>query len=134
MDVSHCIKRRRNNTLKSGIFKRATRMLKLSNSTTIKWQIFVDCYKLDQHNCLQLHRKLINDHLFSDNRLKMQKNLAKDALQKCYTSKRICFEWRDRTLRKYINTYFIFQNMRQIDNNNDKRLKDIECIADWFLN
>ena len=80
MDVSHVIKKIRNNIMKSGIHSKCTRNMVLENGHVIQWQMFIDCYKWDTHNSLQCHRKLTNDHIFPDNQQKMRNHLAEQVL------------------------------------------------------
>jgi hypothetical protein len=64
MDISHGIKKIRNNVIKSGIQKESTRLLTLPDENTIQWQMFIDCFIWDKNNAVQLHKKLSNEHLF----------------------------------------------------------------------
>jgi len=43
--------------------------------------MFIDMFRWDQQNGLQLHRKITNDHLFPDSQLKMRNCLAEDMLK-----------------------------------------------------
>lgn len=66
--------------MKSGVSQKSTRILTLQNSHTIQWQMFVDCFKWDQQNSLQLHRKLTNDHIYLDFQLKKRNYMAEEVL------------------------------------------------------
>ena len=78
MDISHVIKKFRNNVLKSGVTKSSTRQLTLPNKNIIQWEMWVNAYKWDQQNALQLHRKLTNEHIFLTQQGKMRNHLAEE--------------------------------------------------------
>jgi hypothetical protein len=80
MDVSHVLKKIRNNMLKSGILKSSTRLLKFTSHKTVQWQMFIDCFQWDRSNALQLHQKLTNEHLFPSTQSKMRNHLAEEVL------------------------------------------------------
>ena len=80
MDISHVIKKIRNNVLKSGVTKSSTRHLTLPNKNIIQWEMWVDAYKWDQRNALQLHRKLTNEHIFLNQQGKMRNHFAEEVL------------------------------------------------------
>ena len=80
MDISHVIKKIRNNVLKSGVTKSSTRNLTLPNKNIIQWEMWVNAYKWDQQDALQLHRKLTNEHIFLSQQGKMRNHLAEEVL------------------------------------------------------
>lgn len=80
MDISHVFKKIRNNMLKSGLHQKCTKKLTLPSKFEIHWQMFIDFFRWEQQNGLQLHRKLTNDHIFPDSQLKMRNYLAEDML------------------------------------------------------
>jgi len=66
--------------LKSGLHTKCTRILTLPYQYQIHWQMFIDFFRRDQQNGLQLHRQITNDHLFPDSQLKMRNYFAEDML------------------------------------------------------
>lgn len=144
MDVSHVLKKIRNNIIKSGILNKCTRILTLPSGLTIQWQMFIDCFKWDQQNSLQLHRKLTNEHLFPDSQLKMRNHLAEDVLDKemlnlmrtfrnSLGEKGQILDGAIEFLEKTSEIVSIFRDMRPIKLRTDQRLPSLEQISQWFL-
>ncbi|XP_070184988.1 uncharacterized protein [Littorina saxatilis] len=79
MDYSHCVKKIRNNILKSG-GQGCTRTLTLSNNFVIVWEFWREAYAWDQKNPIQLHRNLTPNHLSPNNSEKMRNHLAEEVL------------------------------------------------------
>jgi len=144
MDVSHVLKKIRNNILKSGITPKCTRNLTLPNGNVIQWQMFIDCFKWDQQNSLQLHRKLTNEHIFPDSQQKMRNYLAEDVLNsemlhlmKQYTiylgEKGQILNGVIEVLENTSQIISIFRDMRPITLKNDTRLMALSNVSQWFL-
>lgn len=144
MDVSHVLKKVRNNIIKSGLHPKSTRLLKLPNQMTVQWQMFIDSYRWDQQNGLQLHRKLTNEHLFPDSQLKMRNYLAEDVLssemlhlmkqyQNSIGEKGKILDGAIELLENTSKIVSIFRDMRPIIHLNDQRLNDLEEVSEWFL-
>ena len=144
MDISHVLKKIRNNVLKSGITSKCTRILTLPNELTVQWQMFIDAYRWDQQNSLQLHRKLSNDHLFPDSQLKMRNYLAEDILDKemlnlmkiyrnSLGSKGAILDGAIEFLERTSELVSIFRDMRPIRLITDERLASLQNISEWFV-
>lgn len=144
MDVSHVLKKIRNNTMKSGITKKSTRNLTLPSGFTVQWQMFIDCYKWDQQNSLQLHRKLTNDHIFPDSQMKMRNYLAEDVLnsemlhlmrqyQNYLGEKGQVLNGVIEMLENTSQIVSIFRDMRPIKISTDPRLSTLKGVSNWFL-
>lgn len=73
MDISHVLKKIRNNVLKSGVLNTCIRLLTLPSKKTVQWQMLVDCFHWGRSNALLLHRRLTNEHFFSFNTVKNEK-------------------------------------------------------------
>jgi hypothetical protein len=56
MDPSHTFKKIRNNFLKSGTHEKSTRLPKLPSEKEIMWKMWIDAYKWDRTNPIQIHR------------------------------------------------------------------------------
>jgi hypothetical protein len=143
MDSKHVIKKIRNNILKSGNFKTSTRLLTLANGESIQWQMFVDCYKWDKSNGLQLHRKLTNDHMFPSNQLKMRNHLAEDVLdtdmlhlmlqyQQSLGEKGSILNGAIELLQNSSKLITIFKDMRPLTSLRDSRLTELLEVGKWF--
>ena len=139
MDLSHGIKKIRNNVLKSGISKFCTRNLTLPNKDLIQWQIWVNAYKWDQQNALQLHRKLTNEHLFPTSPGKMRNHLAEEVLNKDMLN--LMLEYKAslanqeevlngviELLRNTSKMIEIFHSPRPIREKDDERLNEVAAI------
>ena len=144
MDVSHVLKKIRNNVIKSGISAKCTRLLTLPNDLTVQWHMFIDCYRWDQQNSLQLHRKLSNEHLFPDSQLKMRNYLAEDVLDKEMlnlmkvnrNSQGENVEILDGAIEFLENTsklVSVFRDMRPVKVMTDERLLTLQNVSNWFL-
>lgn len=144
MDISHVLKKIRNNIIKSGHGPKCTRLLTLPDKTTIQWQMFIDCFKWDQENALQLHRKLSNDHFFPDNQMKMRNHLAEDVLNENMLflmqqykqnlgQKGQILDGCISLLQNTLQMVSIFRDMRPIKKEDDQRLQIPREVANWFL-
>lgn len=107
--------------------------------------MFIDCYKWDKLNSLQLHRKLTNDHLYPNNQLKMRNHLAEDVLnsemlhvmlqyQQSLGEAGAILNGAVEFLRYTSKLVHIFQDMRPIKAFDDSRLTELKDIAQWFDN
>ena len=145
MDSKHVIKKIRNNIIKSGTSKSSTRLLTLETSHTIQWQMFIDCYKWDTTNALQLHRTLTNEHLYPSNQQKMRNHLAEDVLdsemlnlmmqyQKYLGEKGCVLNGVIELLNMTSKMINIFKDMRPVKNSDDPRLEELSLVAQWFKN
>lgn len=143
MDISHVIKKIRNNILKSGNYSKSTRLLTLPNMCTIQWQMFIDFFKWDQQNALQLHRQLTKDHIYLDSQNKMRNHLAEHVLnsemlhalktyQKSLGEKGAVLNGLVQFIEKTSLLIQIFRDMRPICDNSDERLNQLKCIDSWF--
>ena len=144
MDCKHVTKKIRNNILKSGITQNSTRLLSLPGSDeTIQWQMFVDCYKWDKTNALQIHRKLTNEHMYPSNQLKMRNHLAEDVLdsemlnlmieyQKHLGDKASILNGVVELLKRTSSFIQFFNDKRPVKTLNDERLKELVMVANWF--
>lgn len=144
MDVSHVIKKIRNNVLKSGVQKQSTRLLTLPSSHTVQWQMFIDCFHWDKSNAFQLHKKLTNEHLFPSTQSKMRNHLADEVLNndmlhlmlqyKLYLGPKGCvLDGAIEFLRQTSKLIEMFRGMRPVRSTDDERLHDLQGINDWFL-
>jgi hypothetical protein len=143
MDVSHVIKKIRNNILSSGSAKFHKRLLTLPSSDTIQWQMFCDCINWDKGNSFQLHRKLSNEHINLTNHSKMRNHLAEEVLNsemlnlmtqyKSYLgSKGDVLNGTIELLQKTSKLIDIFRDMRPIMHFHDGRLLELREISSWF--
>jgi hypothetical protein len=144
MDVSHVIKKIRNNTIKSGIQKGATRLLTLPSQYTIQWQMFTDCFLWDKQNAFQLHKKLTNEHLFPSTQSKMRNKLAEDILdsemlhmmqvyQIHLGEKGSVLTGAIEFLQNTSKLIDIFHSRKPVKSMADERLIELQTINDWFL-
>jgi len=143
MDISHVIKKIRNNILKSGFHKSCTRLLTLPSKFEIHWQMFIDFYSWDQQNGLQLHRKLTSEHINLDSQLKMRNYLAEDVLnsemlhsmkvyQKHLGDKGIVLNGIIELLEHTSKLVDIFRDMRPIKTLSDNRICQLKEVDMWF--
>ena len=143
MDYSHMMKKIRNNILKSGIKKESTRNLMLPNDDIIQWQMWIDCYQWDQHNALQIHRRLTNEHIFPPQQSKMRNHLAEEVLnsdmlhlflqyQSYLGSKGSVLNGAIQLLRQTSKLITIFRDTNPITNLNDSRLTQTQEVLSWF--
>ena len=143
MDISHTLKKIRNNIMKSGILKQSTRLLTLPSKHQIHWQMFVDFYNWDQQNGLKLHRKLTHEHIYPDNQLKMRNHLAEDilnsemlhALQMYQISlgdKGNVLSGLIELLQQTSHLVTIFRDMRPVTSLSDSRLNTLRSVNSWF--
>lgn len=144
MDYSHCMKKIRNNLLKSGIQKGCTRHLTLPNNDIIQWQMWVDCYHWDQQNALQIHRHLTNEHIFPPQQSKMRNHLAEGVLnddmlnlfqiyQSALGGKGAVLNGVIQLLQNTSKMISIFRDIRPITNVDDDRLKQLQEVQSWFV-
>jgi hypothetical protein len=110
----------------------------------IQWQMFMDCYKWDQQNSLQLHRKLTNEHIFPDTQQKMRNHLAEEVLNNEMLNLMKQYknslgekgQIRNGAVQLLENTSHIdsiFRDMRPIATLNDPRLSTLHTVSEWFL-
>lgn len=80
MDISHVIKKIRNNLSKSGDASHCTRHIQYDN-TYIEWNHFRNAYLWDiSSHPFPLHHRLTRDHFFLTSEAKMRNHLAEDVL------------------------------------------------------
>ncbi|WAR24552.1 hypothetical protein MAR_038221 [Mya arenaria] len=131
MDPSYTFKTIRIYILKSGIGEKCTRLLTLPSELSIQWQLFIDCYKWDKSNALQMHRKLTNEYLYPSNQSKMRNYLAENVLD----LKNLITQYRnylgDKETSKLID---IFHDRKPITDSTDPKLLERQDIAKWFDN
>ncbi|KAL4229198.1 hypothetical protein ACF0H5_012237 [Mactra antiquata] len=130
--------------MKSGILSNHTRLLTVQNGLTIHWEMFVNSYKWDTQNSLQLHRKLTNEHIYPDTNQKMRNYLAEDILNKkmLHLIKQYQSSLSDQgqylkgvieLLENTSQLISIFRDMRPVKELSDSRLTTLQEIRDWFL-
>jgi hypothetical protein len=146
MDISHVIKKIRNNILSSGIEGNSvkyTRLLTLPSSYTVQWKMFCDCFNWDKQNCLQLHRKLTNEHIHLTTQSKMRNHLAEDVLNSEMLNTMIQFQaslgpkgdilnGTIEILKQTSKLIDIFRDMRPITHMEDPRITELLEISSWF--
>lgn len=143
MDVSHVIKKIRNNLQKSGITRNCTRLLTLPSSQTVQWQMFVDCYQWDKRNALQLHQRLTNEHFFLSNQSKMRNHLAEEVLNAqmlhLMMQYQVSLGEKGEVLNGVIEFLKVtskliefFRDMRPIRVIEDERLTEVKSVSQWF--
>lgn len=143
MDISHVIKKIRNNVIKSGILKTSTRLLTLPNKETIQWQMFIDCFLWDKQNAFQLHKKLTNEHLFPSTQSKMRNYLAMNVLdsemlhlmqmyQLHLGEKGQVLNGVITFLRKTSRLIDILHSKKPVQSVNDERLAELNEMHMWF--
>ena len=143
MDISHVIKKIRNNVLKSGVAKFSTRNLTLPDKSILQWEMWVNAYKWDQQNALQLHRKLTNEHIFLTQQGKMRNHLAEEVLNSEMLN--LILEYKASLanqgdilngvlefLKKTSKMIEVFHSTRPICTKDDERLKELAEINIWF--
>lgn len=143
MDISHVLKKVRNNVLKSGLLKTSTRNLTLANDHVIQWQMWIDAFKWDQTNGLQLHRKLTNEHIYLSTQSKMRNHLAVEVLnsdmlhlmrqyQASLLNKCRDLDGVIEFLKQTSRMIEIFYNGNPVRNLGDTRLQELQIIDEWF--
>ena len=106
--------------------------------------MFVDSFKWDTQNGLQLNRKLSNEHIFPDNQQKMRNHLAEEVLNsemlnlfKMYKNtlgeKGKILDGAIELLQKTFEIISIFRDFKPITNVNDPRLVTLNEVSLWFL-
>lgn len=145
MDPSHCFKKIRNNILKSGIKKGCTRILTLSSGEEIHWDMWMNAFRWDQTNPIQIHKRLTNEHMFPSQSSKMRNKLAEDALDdemlNLMTAYRANLGLKGKELdgavdllRNTSKMISIFRDRRPIHMIEDIRLETIREVQKWFQN
>ena len=143
MDISHVVKKIRNNLLKSGVNKSCTRLITLPSKKTVQWQMFVDCFQWDRSNALQLHRKLTNEHLFPSTQSKMRNHLAEEVLNsdmlhvmqqyKLYLGQRGDeLDGAIELIQKTSHLIEVFKGFKPVKSVTDDRLVQLHDINEWF--
>lgn len=79
MDISHVLKKIRNNVLKSGDHKCCTSHIKFGENYII-WDHFRKAYLCDIAHPFPIHHKLTHDHIHLTSESKMRNHLAEDVL------------------------------------------------------
>lgn len=144
MDISHVIKKVRNNILNSGVTQKSTRLLTLPSSYTVQWQMFSDVFFWDQQNAFQIHRKLTCEHFNLDCQLKMRNHLAEEILnvdmlyamkmyQNTLGEKGQVLNGAIELLEQTSKLIQIFRDMRPIKCIDDSRIITLRDISAWFL-
>lgn len=145
MDPSHCFKKIRNNIIKSGIKKGCTRLLRLSSGEEIHWDMWVNAYKWDRTNVIQIHKSLTNEHIFPSNSSKMRNKLAEDALDEemlnlmCSYKSSLGAKGQElqgaiTLLENTSKLVSVFRDRRPINTQEDTRLSTIREVQKWFFN
>lgn len=107
--------------------------------------MFIDCYKWDNSNALQLHRKLINEHLYPSYQSKMRNHLADEVLNSKMLHLMIQYEHYLGEKRKELDgaiellkhtskAISIFRDLRPIKTTEDPRLLQPLDISHRFEN
>lgn len=143
MDPSHTFKKIRNNIMKSGFKEGCTRLLRLKSGCEIHWDMFIDAYRWDRRNPVQIHRKLTNEHLFPSQSSKMRNHLAEDVLDKEMLN--LVLNYKDtlgekgsvldgavELLQKTSTMINVFRDRRPLYTESDERLKQIDYVKEWF--
>ncbi|XP_053381363.1 uncharacterized protein LOC128549115 [Mercenaria mercenaria] len=142
MDVSHVIKKVRNNVIKSGISKGCTRNLILPDDSSIQWQMWVNAFEWDQINSLRIHRKLTREHIYPSTQSKMRNHLANEVLNKdmlylmcqyqASLENGLVLSGAIEFLEKTSKIIEIFSDRMPVRSKDDSRLKDLSEVNDWF--
>ena len=145
MDISHVIKKIRNNISKSGDFQFCKRLLKLDDKY-IKWDHFKQAYMWDiSANPFPIHHRLSQEHIYLSPEGKMRNHLAEEVLNgemlhlmKQYRESLgdVGFQL-DATIELLeCTTVFIrnFRDSRPITDVSDERLKQNSDAINWFIN
>ena len=144
MDISHVIKKIRNNILKSGTEANCKRHLKVGDRF-IEWNHFRRAYLWDiSSHGLPVHHKLTQEHLFLTSEAKMRNHLAEDVLdcnmlhlmelyQKSLGIEGSQLEATIDLLK--CTSVFIknFRDSRPITDISDDRLKQNHDAMEWFV-
>lgn len=145
MDPSHTFKKIRNNIMKSGNHNKSTRLLKLADGKEVQWTMWVDAYKFDRTNPVQIHRKLTNEHIFPNQSEKMRNKLAEEVLNADMLTLMESYQQRmganasalDGAIELLKNTSVlidVFRDRRTVNESNDIRLQKLHSVQQWFLN
>ena len=145
MDISHVIKKIRNNISKSGDFQFCKRLLKLDDKY-IKWDHFKQAYMWDiSTNPFPIHQRLSQEHIYLSPEGEMKNHLAEEVLNgemlhlmKQYRESLgdVGFQL-DATIELLeCTTVFIrnFRDSRPITDVSDERLKQNSDAINWFIN
>ena len=84
MYFSHCVKKIRNNIMKS--CWGSTKLLTLAYGNIVVWKVWEQAYNWDSTNPAQIHRKLTREHIYPNGPQKMRNHLAEEVLDTAYQS------------------------------------------------
>jgi len=143
MDISHVIKKIRNNIIKSGDGQQFKRTITL-NDKHIIWEHFKRAYLWDMSNPFPIHHKLSQDHIFLTNESKMRNHLAEDVLDKEMLHLMQVYKSNlgesgsslDGTIELLRNTSIVIRNFRDprpITDAGDERLSELHDVMEWFV-
>lgn len=145
MDISHVIKKIRNNISKSGDSQFCKQLLKLDDKY-IKWDHFKQAYMWDiSTNPFPIHHRLSQEHIYLSPEGKMRNHLAEEVLNgemlhlmKQYRESLGDAGFQlDATIELLeCTTVFIrnFRDSRPITDVSDERLKQNSDAINWFIN
>lgn len=144
MDPSHCFKKIRNSILSSGQEKGSKRLIQLTSGHNVMWNMWIDAYRWDCKNPVQIHKSLTNEHLFPTNVSKMRNKLAEDVLDNEMLN--LMLSYKDsmgqkgkdldgavEILRHTASLISTFRDRRPIHTIEDSRLKTNREAQLWFL-
>ena len=142
MDYSHNIKKLRNNIHYSGDHESCTRKLQYDN-LYIVWDHWINAFNWDRcHNCVRIHRKLTNEHIFLTKTSKMRNHLAEDVLNrdmlhlmKIYKESLADGAYLVKSIELLEHTSAIidlFRDRRPIADINDERLRPLKSFENWL--
>ncbi|XP_062587022.1 uncharacterized protein LOC134248629 [Saccostrea cucullata] len=144
MDISHVIKKIRNNILKSGTDASCKRHLMLGDKY-IEWNHFRKAYIWDiSSHAFPVHHKLSQEHLFMTPEAKMRNHLAEDVLdgnmlhlmELYQESLGLEGSQLDVTVKLLKCTSVLIKNFRDtrpVTDVSDDRLKENHDAMDWFV-
>jgi hypothetical protein len=144
MDISHVIKKIRNNISKSGDSQFCKRLLKLDDKY-IKWDHFKQAYMWDiSTNPFPIHHRLSQEHIYLSPEGKMRNHLAEEVLngEMLHLMKQYRESLGDAGFQLdsiellECTTVFIrnFRDSRPITDVSDERLKQNSDAINWFIN
>ena len=142
MDYSHNIKKLRNNIHSSGDHVSCTRKLEIG-SQFIVWNHWIQAFNWDRcHNCVRVHQKLTNEHIYLSKNAKMRNHLAEDVLNKDmlflmqkYQQSLGDGSHLDKTIELLEHTSKIidlFRDRRPVADINDERLTVLTDFETWI--
>lgn len=144
MDISHTVKKIRNNVSKSGDSEFCKRRLKHKDKF-IEWSHFRQAYLWDiSKNPFPVHHRLTQEHIFLTSENKMRNHLAEEVLNsdmlhlmKLYKeSLGEAGNKLDATIQLLENTSVLIKNFkdsRPITDSSDERLKENHDVLQWFV-